>query len=201
LFRPSRLSKRKAYIKFMSLRVVSSTKAHRTRNSLMSEEFRHIVRISGTDLDGAKKIGYGLSKIRGIDVGLALALVKVVGLDPEMQVGRLSEGDVSKLEEAIRNPADFGIPVWMLNRQKDLESGKNSHIVGSDLALRVKMDIEFMKSVQSWKGTRHSLGLKVRGQRTKTSGRTGRVIGVAKKRIVAAAVAAARAGKGEEKKG
>jgi small subunit ribosomal protein S13 len=165
----------------------------------MTEEFRHIVRISGTDLDGSKRVGYGLSKIRGIDVSLAQALVKVAGLDPKMQIGRLSEGDVSKLEEAIRNPADLGVPAWMLNRQKDLESGKDSHLVGSDLTLRVKMDIEFMKSIQSWKGTRHSLGLKVRGQRTKTSGRTGRVIGVAKK-AVAAAATAARAEKGEAKK-
>jgi len=163
----------------------------------MSEEFRHIVRIVGTDIDGSKKIGYGLSRIRGIDTRLAQALARVVGLDPNMQIGRLTDGDVSKLEEAIKNPSEFGVPWWMLNRQKDLESGRNLHAVGSDLALRMKMDIEFMRSIQSWKGIRHSLGLKARGQKTKTSGRTGRVIGVAKKKILAAA-AAARAEKGEK---
>ncbi|MEM0057037.1 MAG: 30S ribosomal protein S13, partial [Candidatus Geothermarchaeota archaeon] len=32
-------------------------------------------------------------------------------------------------------------------------------------------DIEFEKSIGSWKGIRHQLGLKVRGQRTRTTGR------------------------------
>jgi len=166
----------------------------------MSEEFRHIVRIAGTDVDGVKKVGYGLSKIRGVDARLAHALARVVGLDPDTQIGRLTEGDVSRLEEALRNPAELGVPTWMLNRQKDLETGRDLHAVGSDLALRVKMDIEFMRSIQSWKGTRHTLGLKVRGQKTKTSGRTGRVMGVTKKKVLAAAAAARAERGGEEKK-
>jgi len=76
----------------------------------------------------------------------------------------------------------FGIPNWMLNRRKDLETGKDLHLIGSDLEFRVKQDIEFMKSIKSWKGWRHSLGLKVRGQRTRTTGRTGRTVGVHRRR-------------------
>jgi small subunit ribosomal protein S13 len=44
-----------------------------------------------------------------------------------------------------------------------------------------------MKNIKSWKGVRHSLGLKVRGQRTKCTGRTGRSVGVKKKLLIAAA--------------
>jgi len=68
------------------------------------------------------------------------------------------------------------------------------------LALRVKADIDFMKELRSWKGTRHSLGLKVRGQRTKSTGRKGRAVGVKKKAAIEAARAAIREGRAEEKK-
>ena len=46
----------------------------------------------------------------------------------------------------------------------------------------MKQDIDKMKKMKSWKGIRHSLGLKVRGQRTKTTGRVGRTVGYQRKR-------------------
>ncbi|MEM4165256.1 MAG: 30S ribosomal protein S13 [Nitrososphaerales archaeon] len=52
--------------------------------------------------------------------------------------------------------------------------------MGADLELAVKNDIEREKMVGSWRGIRHSLGLKVRGQRTRTTGRKGRTVGVRK---------------------
>jgi small subunit ribosomal protein S13 len=55
----------------------------------------------------------------------------------------------------------------------------------------LKGDIDNEKNVQSWKGVRHSLGLKVRGQRTRTTGRKGRTVGVRKAALQAAAKAAA----------
>ena len=60
--------------------------------------------------------------------------------------------------------------------------------------MSVKSDIDFMTDIRSWKGIRHSLGLKVRGQRTRTTGRKGRAVGVAKKIVMEAARAAAAAG-------
>jgi len=56
------------------------------------------------------------------------------------------------------------------------------HLLSSDLVLRTKMDIDLMKKIKSWKGYRHAYGLKVRGQRTRTTGRTGKTVGVSKKR-------------------
>jgi small subunit ribosomal protein S13 len=41
-----------------------------------------------------------------------------------------------------------------------------------------KTDIDLMKKLKTYKGIRHALGLKVRGQRTRTTGRKGRVVGV-----------------------
>jgi small subunit ribosomal protein S13 len=158
----------------------------------MSKGFRHIVRIGGTDIDGSKKLLYGITKIRGIGISFANALVRAVGLKPTLRIGDLTGAEVSKIEDAIKDPRRYGIPSRLFNRRKDLETGHDLHLIGSDLALRVKTDIDFMKSVGSWKGVRHSLGLKVRGQRTKTTGRKGRAVGVRKKMAIEAARAAAR---------
>jgi len=147
----------------------------------VSESYSHIVRIFGTDLDGSKKLLYGLCKIRGISVNLAQTSLKSIGLDPNMRLGYLTEGDVQKIEEFLRDLSGHGIPAFLVNRRKDIETGKNVHMIGPDLQLRLKSDIDFMKNIKSWKGIRHSYGLKVRGQHTKTTGRSGRVVGVKKK--------------------
>ncbi len=164
----------------------------------MSREFRLILRVMGTDLDGTKKVAFGLSKIRGVGPNYAQAVVKATRTNPEARIGSLSEAEISKLEDAIRDPAKHGIPSRLFNRRKDLDTGRDMHLVGPDLALRTKADLDLMKDIRSWKGIRHSLGLKVRGQRTRTTGRSGKAVGVKKKVLMEAARAAER--KGEEKK-
>jgi small subunit ribosomal protein S13 len=110
-------------------------------------------------------------------------MIKKLGLDPSLRLGTLSEADVRRLEEILDNPASGGIPNWMLNRRKDLDTGKDIHLLGSDLTLRVRDDIDLMKETRSWKGNRHARGLKVRGQRTKTTARKGRSVGVSRSRV------------------
>ena len=148
----------------------------------MSGEFRHIVRMLGTDLDGSKKVVYALTLIKGIGINMANALVKKAGIDPEKRLGFLSEAEIRRLEAVAKDPVGHGIPAWLLNRRKDLRTGKNLHLTGSDLDLQVKADIDLMKAIKSWKGYRHAYGLKVRGQRTRTTGRTGKTVGVRRKR-------------------
>ena len=166
----------------------------------MSREFRGILRVSGTNVDGTKKLVYGLTKIRGIGPSYALAVVRASELRPEMRVGDLSESEVQKLEDVMHDPAKYGLPPRLYNRRKGFESGRDSHLIGADLSLSIKTDIDFMTDIRTWKGVRHSLGLKVRGQRTRTTGRKGRAVGVAKKVVMEAARAAAAAGDKEEKK-
>lgn len=151
----------------------------------MSEqkEIKQIVRISGVDLDGKLKVVYGLSRIRGVGVSFANAIVRVLGIPSETRIGYLSEEEIAKLEDAMRNPIKYGIPEWMLNRRRDPVTGQNLHLVGSDVDFAVREDIERMKRINSWKGVRHALGLKVRGQHTRTTGRKGRTVGVARKAI------------------
>ncbi|MEM3577802.1 MAG: 30S ribosomal protein S13 [Candidatus Bathyarchaeia archaeon] len=150
----------------------------------MSREFRHILRITDTDVDGTLKVPYALRKIKGVSLSLANAILKKAGISPHMRAGFLTEAEVEKIEEIIKEPTRFGLPNWLLNRRKDFETGKDMHLISADLTLRTKMDIEHEKELKSWRGYRHAYSLKVRGQRTRTTGRSGKALGVKKKAIV-----------------
>jgi len=150
----------------------------------MSTEFRHIIRMMGNDLDGTRNVVYALTKIRGVDIRLANAIVKKAGIPLEKRLGFLSDIEIRKIEEIVRNLEDYDLPAWLLNRRKDLETGKDLHITTSDLDLQTKIDIERKKTLRSWQGYRHAYGLRVRGQRTRTTGRKGKAVSVRKKREV-----------------
>ncbi|MEM2103978.1 MAG: 30S ribosomal protein S13 [Candidatus Bathyarchaeia archaeon] len=152
----------------------------------MSREFRHILRITGTDVDGSLKTPFALRKIKGISLNLANAILKKAGIDPNVRAGFLTEADVEKIEQILKEPAKHGMPSWLLNARKDLETGDDLHLIGADLILKEKMGVEKMKELKSWRGYRHAYGLKVRGQRTRTTGRKGKALGV-KKKVVARA--------------
>jgi len=153
-------------------------------------EFRHILRIVDADVDGTLKALYATSKVKGVSVNLANALLKKAGINPEKRAGFLTEVEIGKIEEMVKDPLKYGMPNWLLNRRKDLATGKDLHMISSDLVLRTKLDIEEAKDLKSWRGYRHAYGLKVRGQRTKTTGRSGKALGVKKKQLAAAARAA-----------
>ncbi|MEM3754499.1 MAG: 30S ribosomal protein S13, partial [Candidatus Bathyarchaeia archaeon] len=117
-------------------------------------------------------------------VAMATSIAQVANLDPSIRIGDLSDEDVEKIESIIKDPLKHGIPARLVNRRKDLETGKDFHLIGPDLALRIKSDIDLMKEIRSWKGIRHMYGLKVRGQRTRTTGRTGKTVGVRRKAVM-----------------
>ncbi len=148
----------------------------------MPKEFHHILRITGTDIDGTLKVTHALTKINGININLANAIINKSGIDPEERVGFLSEAEIEKIEKIIKEPKKFGFPNWLLNRRKDLETGRDLHLIGPDLVLGTKTDIKRMKEMNLWRGYRHAYGLKVRGQRTRSTGRKGKAIGVRVKR-------------------
>jgi small subunit ribosomal protein S13 len=143
-----------------------------------------LIRIAGFDIDGTKKLAYALTKIKGVGVNLAHTLVKVAGLDPEIRAGLLSDDEIKRLEAIIKDPLAQSVKLkWQLNRQKHRATGEDRMLVGSDLLLQIKLDIERMQGVKSWKGLRHAWGLKVRGQRTRTTGRKGLAVGVRRKSV------------------
>jgi len=145
-------------------------------------EIRHIVRLAATELKGDMPIKLALTKVPGVSFMFSNAVIKALNLDSQKPVGALSDAELEKIEDCLRNPQNYGIPAWMYNRRKDLWTGKDMHIVGPELRLSVKQDIDFMKKIKSYRGIRHALGLKVRGQRTKSTGRKGRTVGVQRKK-------------------
>lgn len=135
----------------------------------------------GTDVQGTLKNVYALTQIKGISLSLSNAILKKAGVNPDLRVGFLTETEIDKIEEIIKEPTKYGLPNWLFNRRKDIKTGKDTHLISADLVLRTKMDIDQAKEIRSWRGYRHAYGLKVRGQRTKTTGRAGKALGVKKK--------------------
>ncbi|MDG6913841.1 MAG: 30S ribosomal protein S13 [Nitrososphaerota archaeon] len=155
----------------------------------MSEasEFRHLVRISGRDLAGGKKLIVALADLKGVGFNFANVITTKLSLDPRVRLGTLTEAQVDQIEQAIQSTTKAALPEWYYNRRNDPETGEAKQLLGADLDFIQKGDIEDERNIQSWKGIRHSLGLKVRGQRTRTTGRKGRTVGVRKATLVAAA--------------
>lgn len=154
---------------------------NRLRDSnLSASEYRHILRISGKDIDGSKKIIVALSMVRGIGYNIAQVMLQSLNINPYLRVGFLTENELKEIELTIKDPSRVGIPPWYLNRRKDMDTGADKHLITSDLDFTISNDIEREKSVMSWRGYRHMFGLKVRGQHTRTSGRKGGAVGVKK---------------------
>lgn len=149
----------------------------------MSKEIKGIVRIVGTDVKGETQLFTSLQKIRGVGGVLANAVCRVHNLDRNRKVGTLTSIEIKKIEETLKNPSKFGIPSWMLNRMKDMETGEDRHLVGPDLKFTHEQDIKRMIKIKSYRGVRHMFGLPVRGQRTKSSFRKGRTVGVVRKKM------------------
>jgi len=135
-----------------------------------------------SQVDGNAKIEYGLTQIRGVGRRFAQAIVRVAKIDHNLRIGAIPEKDLNRIEEIIIAPITNGIPAWMVNRKKDLVTGEDLHIIGNRLELSVRRDIDRMKRIRSYKGVRHNRGLKVRGQKTKSTGRHGLVVGVIRKK-------------------
>lgn len=149
-----------------------------------SKEIRTIVRVINTDLDGEKPILLALQKIKGISSSMSKAICKVANLKPYQKLGSLDTGGIEKIEATIRDPIKSGVPTFLVNRKKDIETGKDLHLTGADLDIARKFDIQRYINLKTYRGWRHMMGQPVRGQSTRSSFREkGRVVGVMRKEI------------------
>ena len=151
----------------------SHNKMQQKQSELKSED--RIVRILSTDLEGKMKIFHGLTKIKGISWSFSNAVCKVLKIDKNKIIGSLSENEIKKITDFIKNPS---LPAYLINRRVDLETGENKHLTGSDLELRNEFDIKRLKKIKVYRGYRHIAKLPVRGQRTKGHFRKNRAKGV-----------------------
>jgi len=168
----------------------------------MPGEFKHIVRIAGKDLSGERRVQLALADIKGVGTMMARAVAYAAKVDPMVKLGNLSKEEIERLEDVVSRPQAHGIPNWMLDRRKDEDSGKDIHIIGSDIDRAVRADIAKERRIRSRRGIRHELGLPVRGQRTRSTGRVGMTVGVKRKDIrIREAEAAAKKGEAPPRKG
>ena len=109
-----------------------------------------MARIAGVNLPNQKRLEIGLTYIYGIGRSTAQKVVRELELDPDQKVRDLTDEEVTKLRNYI---------------DSELE-------VEGDLRRERAQAIKRLTEIGSYRGIRHRRGLPVRGQRTKTNGRT-----------------------------
>jgi small subunit ribosomal protein S13 len=144
-------------------------------------DFKYIVRVANTDLDGKYQIIPALAMVKGLGIRTAAVVAEKAGVNAYQRIGDLQDADVAKLQEAVEN-LEGNLPTWMLNRRKDIETGEDGHLIGTDVEIKLRDDLNRLKKIRTYRGLRHEGGQKVRGQRSKSNGRTGLTLGVQKKK-------------------
>ena len=141
------------------------------------EDIQYFVRIGQTDLDGTKSVERALTDMNGIGRRVARIISEKADVDRRSVLGKLDQEDIDGIIELVEGYADE-VPEWLTNHQRDYFTGETTHEVGNDLQMSRRQDINRMKMIDSYRGVRHKRGQKVRGQRTKSTGRTEGTIGV-----------------------
>ena len=109
------------------------------------------MRIAGINLNDKKRIEIGLTAIFGVGRSVSNKILKTAQINPDTKVKDITEAEEGKLREIIGQTP-----------------------VEGDLRREISMNIRRLKEIGSYRGLRHSRGLPVRGQRTKTNARTKR---------------------------
>ncbi len=144
-------------------------------------DFNYIVRIANADIDGEKKVAFGLTQIKGLGRRMAALVADTAGIDREIKCGNLTDSQLEKINEVLGNLSKKA-PSWMLNHRKDFDTGEDIHLISTEVELRLRDEINLLKMIRSYRGIRHESGLSVRGQRTRANNRKGLALGVSKKR-------------------
>ena len=95
----------------------------------------------------------------------------------------LDKTEIEKITEFLNDPK---LPAFLVNRRKDFETGKDSHLITSTLDMKKEFDIRRLKKIRSYRGLRHAFGHPTRGQRTKSHFRAigkKKAVGVQKKKV------------------
>src|SRR3989475_9578248 len=88
----------------------------------VKEDFRYIVRMANTDLDGTRSVGYALTAIAGVGIRVSEAGPALAGVSRSERLRHLSEGPTGKIAGALRNPCG-SFPPRMVKPPKDWGSG------------------------------------------------------------------------------
>ena len=109
-----------------------------------------MARIAGVNLPAQKKINASLPYIFGVGPSMAKKILAEAKIDGNKRTHELTEEEVNQLKQII----------------------EKNHKVEGELRREILMNVKRLKEIGSYRGSRHSKGLTVRGQRTKTNSRT-----------------------------
>ncbi len=123
-----------------------------------------MARISGVTIPNEKQIWVALTYVYGIGKKSSYDILTKAQVEPTIRTKDLNDSEISRIQDAIAS----------------------TYTVEGELQRVVSGNIKRLKDIKSYRGMRHSSGLPVRGQRTKTNARTRRgkkltVSGTAKK--------------------
>ena len=149
----------------------------------LGDDFAYILRMADSDVDGLRPIAIGLTSIRGVGMRTSQQICRLAGINGKTLGGHLSEEEQDSLRSAIDDYATT-VPWWLVNRQRDLGTNEDAHIVAMEVKMTRDDDISRMAGIKAYRGMRHRSGHKVRGQRLRSNGRTGSTLGVERKKIV-----------------
>lgn len=107
-------------------------------------------RIAGVNIPDNKIIEIALTYIYGIGRSSSKKILKEAKINPNAKANKLSNEEINHLREVV---------------EKEFK-------VEGDLRRERMMNIKRLKDIGCYRGTRHSKGLPVRGQRSKTNTRT-----------------------------
>jgi len=149
----------------------------------LGDDFAYILRMADSDVDGLRPIAIGLTSIRGVGMRTSQQICRLAGINGKTLGGHLSEEEQDSLRSAIDDYATT-VPWWLVNRQRDLGTNEDAHIVAMEVKMTRDDDISRMAGIKAYRGMRHRSGHKVRGQRLRSNGRKGSTLGVEKKKIM-----------------
>jgi len=108
-----------------------------------------MVRISGINLPGKKRIVAALTAVTGIGDTRAQKICEATGVNPDTKADDLGEAEEGKIRDAVAKYPTEG-----------------------DLRRQVSGNIKLLQDIGTYRGTRHKKRLPCRGQKTKTNART-----------------------------
>jgi small subunit ribosomal protein S13 len=149
----------------------------------LGDDFAYILRMADSDVDGLRPIAIGLTSIKGVGMRTSQQICRLAGINGKTLGGHLSEEEQDSLRSAIDDYATT-VPWWLVNRQRDLGTNEDAHIVAMEVKMTRDDDISRMAGIKAYRGMRHRSGHKVRGQRLRSNGRKGSTLGVEKKKIL-----------------
>ena len=110
-----------------------------------------MARIAGVDIPRDKRIEVSLTYIYGVGLTRSQAILTKTGVNPDIRVKDLEDGDLQKLRNAMEE-----------------------YTLEGDLRRQEGMALKRLQDIGCVRGRRHRMRLPVRGQRTRTNARTRR---------------------------